>query len=221
MRLASLRWLVVILSLASSAHIKGSDDPTARDKRPWVPPDSRLGVRTAPILLLTRADVQAELGLDHETVLALDRIVGELHGRAARLRGKPDAEALSQRRAIDEAQNEWIEGHLLPDQRKRLLQIDIQWEGPSAIVTRPWLASQIKLTPEQRSRLARAVAEARAIEKSGKPSTVAAHSRLASEVMATLTPAQSERWKELKGPPFASAELAQTRKDPAVGKAGR
>jgi len=159
-------------------------------------PLSRLGVRTAPLLLLTRADVRADVGLTPEQSEAAERTLKQLQAKAAELRGKSGREVVSARRAIDEAQERWVETELKPEQRARLTQIDLQWEGPMALITRPMLADTLGLSSEQRTALANALTE----QKSHKGETERADARaLAQKALAVLTPEQRSRWKALLG----------------------
>src|SRR4051794_37060510 len=100
-RLAVL--VIVLLGLALLPAASGGEPPL---------PDSRLGVRTAPLLLLSRPDVRADLGLTSEQALSAERTITELYVQASTLKGKPDAEVLAARRAIDEAQRRWLENQL-------------------------------------------------------------------------------------------------------------
>src|SRR5579859_6782443 len=62
-------------------------------------PLSRLGVRTAPLVLLTRADVRADVGLTPEQTEAAARTMKHLQTRAAELKGKSGREIVAARRA--------------------------------------------------------------------------------------------------------------------------
>ncbi len=191
----SLLWLAGALLLVP-------DRSVAAD---WTLPDSRLGVRTAPILLLSRTDVQADLKLSSEQVLSARRTIADLHARAAALVGRPDAEVVASRRLIDEAQQRWLEQQLSDVQRARLLQIDLQWEGPMALISRPWLADQIGLTPEQRTKLAAMLKAIPAGTEDRPP---------AQAVLESLQPEQRQQWLAVLGPAFVVQ-----RQDPAVGAA--
>jgi hypothetical protein len=181
---------------------------TARAQEPGVP-DRRLGVRTAPMLLLTRTDVQVDIGLSDEHARSLARVVSDLHARASAIRGKPDAEVLAERRAIDEAQRLWLETHLSEEQRGRLLQIDLQWEGPSAVLTRPWVADWIDLSPAQRRELAKQIARHRGErDRQGTAEAAPDERPLAERVLAELSPEQRSRWRMLMGRPLVFREDA-------------
>src|ERR687890_537081 len=72
-------------------------------------PDSRLGIRTVPLLLLSRPDVRADLGLNPAQTAEARCAISELHAKAAALGGKAGAEAIAARRAIDDEQRRRLE----------------------------------------------------------------------------------------------------------------
>lgn len=163
-------------------------------------PTSRLGQRAAPMLLLTRPDVRADLGLSPEQADAADRAIQDLYRRAEAVRGQADTpQAAAARKAIDVAGRDWITGHLSKEQAGRLLQIDLQWEGPAALVTRATVAEALGLTTEQGQSLRAALEETR---RPG-PAAAEAQRRLGETALALLTADQRERWKAMLGRPFA------------------
>lgn len=164
-------------------------------------PDSRLGVRTAPILLLTRSDVRAELRLSPEQTADAERTIADLREKALALRGRTDTEAVAARGEVEEACRLWIDRTLTPPQRDRLTQLDYQWEGSSAVITRPKVAESLALTDPQRVALARAVAERNGRRGSGPP-IEADEAGLARVVNEQLTEGQDKRWQAIIGPPF-------------------
>ena len=87
----------------------------------WSLPDSRMGIRTAPLLLMTRPDVQADLKLEAEQVASLHKTIEELSQRAQALRGKTGPEVVAERRSIDDAQGRWLTDNLREDQLARLV----------------------------------------------------------------------------------------------------
>jgi hypothetical protein len=165
-------------------------------------PDSRLGMRIAPMLLLSRPDVQADLKLSPELAAAADHEIRELRSRAGELKGKSDADTISARRQIDDAQQRWLTTNLSAEQRARLHQIDLQWEGPTALVSRPSIANALSLTETQRQGLAEAVTRRDSLRTQGKlrPQDEADLARAAINV---LSDQQKSRWKAMMGRPFA------------------
>ena len=164
-------------------------------------PDDRLGIRTAPLLLLSRPDVRADLALTPQQSESAERAITDLYVRAAGVRGKTGAEALAARKSVDDAQRTWIETSLTPDQRTRLLQVDLQWEGPSALVSRPVVADTLTLTEEQRQAIVQAVTLRNAARASGKIPK-ADDSTLAKTALSLLQPDQRARWHAMLGHPF-------------------
>jgi hypothetical protein len=175
-------------------------------------PDSRLGVRTAPLLLLSRPDVQADLGLTPEQTASAQQTITSLYVQATALKGRPDAEALAARRAIDAAQRRWLEERLTTAQQDRLVQIDLQWEGPSALITRPLVAEALGLSAAQRTTLAAAIARRHRLRSQGEDRPEDERP-LAEQALATLTPEQKERWRAMLGRPF----VVQTATAPESG----
>src|SRR5262249_47877802 len=144
MRYGSIRvrsFSVFCLALFGLASVARSGDASvarsgdARVARSSEPLDDRLGARIMPLLLLTRHDVQVDLGLNSELVSAATRASVELYRKALGLRGRTGPAVLAARRAIDEEQTNWLNAHLTaPGQLQRLSQIELQWEGPSAMI---------------------------------------------------------------------------------------
>ncbi len=164
-------------------------------------PDERLGVRTAPLWLLSRPDVRADVQLDPKQTAEAERVLAGLFAKAAAIRGKSGPEIVNGRRAIDDAEQEWLQTRLGEAQRKRLIEIDLQWEGPSALISRPVVADHLGLTPEQRAALKQAVAECQRLRASGSHLRDSEH-QLGQQALRVLTPEQSQRWKVMLGHPF-------------------
>ena len=167
----------------------------------WVLPDDRLGIRTAPLLLLSRPDVQADLKLDRSQVLGAQNQINELTRRALSLRGKTGAGVVADRRAIDEAQLEWLGKNLTGNQLERLWQIELQWEGASALLGRPMVVEYLRLTPEQQHSLAAIIAERNSQRSKGRftPADDQVFNRKASIL---LSRSQQELLTKLLGAPF-------------------
>ena len=191
-------WLLVII-VPSPACRAGSAPEQGSRHAPL--PDERLGIRTAPLLLLSRPDVRADLGMNASQAEAAEVEISDLYVRAAALRGKAGPQAVSMRRAIDEAQWAWVENHLTPEQHNRLVQIDLQWEGPSSLVSRPVVADTLGLAAEQRLALKQVVA-ARDTARASGSAPGSAEQVLAKQALSQLTPEQKVRWRTMLGNPF-------------------
>ena len=183
----------------------------------WVLPDDRLGIRTAPLLLLSRPDVQADLKLERSQVLGAQNQISELTRRALALRGKTGTAVVADRRAIDEAQLEWLGKNLTGNQLERLWQIELQWEGASALLGRPMVVEYLRLTPEQQHALAAIIADRNSLRSKGRFTQAddQAFNRKASVV---LSKSQQELLTKLLGAPFpfvATAARPGTRDEAA------
>jgi hypothetical protein len=194
--LASVLFFLMAPAWASA----GSGDGQSPPSLPLVP-DSLIGDRIAPLLLLSRADIRADVGLDPRQTAELERAIAEHHARAAALRGKSGSSAVAARREIDESMQRWIDAHLSEAQRVRLIQIELWWEGPSALVTRPIVADTLSLTHAQRQTLGGAVNEYRQKRRSGtlRPEDVEHLAKLSFDI---LNEEQRLRYNEMRGRPI-------------------
>jgi hypothetical protein len=199
-----------------TAAVLADGPPAAPSATPPPLPDDRLGIRTAPLYLLSRPDVRAEVGLDASQAEDAGRTLARLYQDATALRGKSGPEILAGRRAIDEAERSWIATRLNEPQRRRLIEIDLQWEGPSALISRPVVADHLGLSPEQRSRLTKAIAERDGRRAQGEGGRTA-EQHLAEQALALLSREQRTRWRAMLGRPcpftplVARLESAPTR----------
>lgn len=191
--------------LAAGLVVAGASQSRAGDGLP----DARRGIRTTPILLLTRADVRAELRLSPEQEADAEQAIADLQEKALALKGRNDAEAVAARGEVDAASRAWIERRLTPVQRDRLIQLDLRWEGASAVITRPVVAESLALTDEQRVVLSRAVAQKNQSRGAG-PATEADEEAFTRLVHDQLTEAQDRRWQAILGPPFAFRSAPRT-----------
>jgi hypothetical protein len=156
--------------------------------------DSHLGVFTAPILLLTRADVQADIELSPQKLIEARQAIAALRNRAT------TAKEESERRQIDHDMTEWLKGHLSPQQFDRLHQIDLQWEGIRAVVRRPIVTEYVRLTDAQKATLRTIVTEH--IQARGtQPPTLEDHLALDRKGLAVLSAPQQAQWQRLLGAP--------------------
>jgi hypothetical protein len=181
--------------LGSLVH--GQSDPATASL-----PDDRLGIRSAPLLLLSRPDVRADLELSPAQAEKAERAVTDLYLRASTLKGKAGGQALAERKRIDDAQRDWIATNLTPKQCVRLDQVDMQWEGPSALVSRISVTTTVGLSPDQVQALKQAVAK-RNDARAGGRYTADDERALARQARSILTPQQWTTWLAMLGRPFA------------------
>jgi hypothetical protein len=198
--LAGAGWLAPVLLVLTSLSA-GPDAPQAAAVEPFRVPDARLGVKTAPLLLLSRADVGADVGLSAEQAENARKAAARQHAQAASLKGMKGEQAVALRKQIDDAERAWIEKNLTVAQTVRLVQVSVQWEGPAALVSRPVVADSLGLTREQRTALTEAVRQrdaARALPTYSR----AEEQAFATRALSILTGPQKERWRSMIGRDF-------------------
>ncbi len=212
--------LVGILWLnLGAACLSRAQNPSHPD--PWCLPDDRFGIRTAPLLLLSRPDVQVDLHLERSQILGTQNTINELTRRALTLRGKTGTAVVAERRAIDEAQLEWLGNNLTGNQLTRLRQIELQWEGIPAMLSRPTVAEYLRLTPEQQQALAQIIAERNRTRGQGR-SAPSVEQNLNQKAISVLSSNQQQLWSNLLGVPFrfASASVPPGKRDEGTQRAG-
>ena len=168
----------------------------------WALPDESRGARVAPLLLLSRPEVREDLQLAPEQAAEADKAIADLRHKAAALKGKTGEAAVAQRRLVDDGQKVWLESHLTPEQVDRLAQVDLRWEGPAAMATRPTIADALSLSDEQKAALNRAVLDRNAHRDKTKDATAADH-QFTLRAMSILSDGQKERWERMLGRPLA------------------
>jgi hypothetical protein len=167
----------------------------------WSLPDESRGSRVAPLFLLSRPEIREDLGLTADVSQQVDKEIEDLYAKAAAIRGKTGAEAIAQRKLVDESQKAWLESHLAPDQVDRLAQIDLRWEGPAAIATRPSIASTLALSDEQKAALSKAMLERNTHRDKAKDHH-AAEQQFHQRVMSVLSEGQKQAWERMLGRPL-------------------
>jgi hypothetical protein len=164
--------------------------------------DDRYGSRVAPLLLLSRADVREELRLSARQSDASSHAAAQSYLKAKELSGKRGTEFIEARKAIDESSNRWIEANLSIEQQTRLVQIDLQWEGLSALVSRPVVVETLALTEDQRKTISATIDAFNAIRERKTPSAEEKKTTI-DKVLGVLNPTQSKRWEAMLGRPFS------------------
>jgi hypothetical protein len=182
-----------------------------RPARGGEPLDDRLGTRTAPIILLTRSDIQADLKLDAKQISVCNRAAQALQRQAYLLKGRKDAAATAARRRVDEEMTLLLSKYLSPDQLGRFEQIDLQWEGAAAMRSRPFLDESLNLTPEQKKRVEECISEGNA-QRARAGWTYDDHINQTRKAIAILDDRQQRLWIRVLGPhcTFNIAGKAQT-----------
>ena len=179
----------------------------------WALPDESRGNRVAPLLLLSRPEIRDDLQLAPDQVIEVDKAIADLHQKAAALKGKTGEAALAGRRAVDEDQKAWLEKNLTIDQVDRLWQVDLRWEGPAAMATRPSVAEALSLSDEQRAALNRAILERNAQRAKVKDIAAADH-QFTLRAMSVLSDGQKQRWERMLGRPLAIKTASATPHQP-------
>ncbi len=172
----------------------------------WTLPDWSQGFRVAPILLLSRADVQTDLRMKPDQVADAARVIADTRRKATSLTGRSDQDVVALRRAVDEEQRTWLETKLTEDQVERLSQIDLRWEGVAAIASRPAVGEALSLSEPQKSAVGQALAERtrqRHKPDDRKRDPAAVENHFLEQVWATLDDGQRRRWEKMLGRPFA------------------
>ena len=174
----------------------GPGAPAAHEPA-WL--DDRFGQPIAPIYLLLRPDVQADLQLNPHQIAGARELVSRLIERLLVVKNKAVQDAMSEKRAIDEAMAAWLRHELSEAQLERLTQISFQWEGTSAM-RRPSVARFLVLAEPQRQSIERLLANRDRRQSAGSMSA-AEFDRFSKEVVAVLNPLQKQQWDSLLGPP--------------------
>jgi hypothetical protein len=172
-------------------------------------PDERLGQKTAPLLLLSREDVRADLGMTAKQAEEATKAATSLHAQALAIKGMKGPQAIAARKRIDETEQSLIESILSPDQLVRLVQVSLQWEGPAALVSRPVVADTLGLSPEQRASIRKAV-DIRNAAREKSSYSLAEEEILARKALSLLNEPQRARWGSMLGRPFKPRIAAET-----------
>jgi hypothetical protein len=184
--------------------------------------DQRFGSRTAPILLLTRPDVQLDLNLDSRQIAAAKNEIARLLEQAWRLKNKTGPDIPAARQRIDNELVLWLTSNLSETQRERLMQISLQWEGAAAM-TRPHIKTILNLTDPQLAAIDRLVAQLETARRTRGMLMPTEVGRFTAQAQSVLFPEQKEHWGSLLGPPCrfsigGQTVMMRTPADPQVVK---
>ena len=187
--------------LALAIFCGGSFYLPARVAAGGLPLDDRLGIATARLFLLLRSDIQKDLGLEAAQITEINRAAAEFYAKALNLKGKKGPGLVAARQAIDAGETEWLSTHLNPKQRERLGQIDLQWEGASALLNRPVVAEYLGLSPDQQTQVARVISDAQAQRGRAIPWSYESHLEVTRSAIALLSEKQRKQWAHVLGAP--------------------
>lgn len=177
-------------------------------------------------MLLRAPEVQAELKLtdDQKTKLqAAQQEMGQkMRDMFQNSQGQDPEERRKQMAAMQEEQKKTIDSILTPDQQKRYNQLDLQWTfqmAPGMALSRPEVATALKLTDDQKKSLEQINSKSRedmqALMQGSDPQSMTQEERqamntkrqaiqkdTADKIQALLTDDQKKAWKDLTGDPF-------------------
>ena len=168
------------------------------------------------VALVSDAAVHKELKLVDSQASALRMAAAESkQGLQSVQRVEPIQERRKQRSKINRALRSVIATTLNKAQRRRLLEIEIQWTSGAWIVARPVVAALLELTPEQRRSIRELAVQSRdrnealraartqANRRQTQKKTVAVLVAARQAAVKLLTDEQQEKWKQAQGEPFA------------------
>jgi hypothetical protein len=175
----------------------------------WTLPDESRGSRIAPLFLLSRPEIREDLKIAPDQLAEIDQAILGLFEKAKALKGKTGQAAIEARKVVDEGEKDWLEKHLTPDQVDRLWQVDLLWEGPASMATRPIVAEALALSDEQKAALKVALRERNARRDKTKDVTDANH-QFGARALTILSDDQKLRWARMVGRPIAHKPASST-----------
>lgn len=203
-------WLgVAALALTSIALAQQPERPR-RQGQPGFGFGGRMMGANLSMMLLGREDVQKELNLSQTQKAKLEQMRQEMRQAMQELRDLPPEQ---RRERVQELRQKYDPESVLTDaQRKRLRELELQWQGPIAL-TDPEVAKQVGLTEEQQAKIRGIVQETfqslrpQPGQPGGAPGARMEEFRKAREqaekkILEVLTPAQREKWQQMLGKPF-------------------
>ncbi len=199
-------WLgVAALTLGSVALAQQPERPR-RQGQPDFGFGGRLMGRNVGMMLLMREDVQKELNLSQTQKAKLEQLRQEMQQAMQELRNLPPEQRRERMQAL---RQKYDPATILNEtQRKRLRELELQWQGPFAL-TDPELAKQVGLNEEQQAKIRGIIQEAFQSVR-GQPGQPGermqefqkAREQAEKKILEVLTPAQREKWQQMLGKPF-------------------
>jgi Spy/CpxP family protein refolding chaperone len=158
MKLSKLALIVGLVAIACSAMAQGGGGRRGGGQRGG-------GNPYAPMTLVNREEVQKELNItdDQKAKIADLRTSVRQKQSDARAAANGDRQAMQEATAKINADAAKSLGDILtPDQSKRLRELEIQWTGPSIVVTDKDVQSSLGITDDQKAKLTDLQAKQRA-----------------------------------------------------------
>jgi len=196
-------WLgVAALTLGSLALAQQPERPR-RQGQPDFGFGGRMMGRNVGMMLLMREDVQKELNLSQTQKAKLEQLRQEMQQAMQELRDLPPEQRRERMQAL---RQKYDPATILNEtQRKRLRELELQWQGPFALMD-PEVAKQVGLTEEQQAKIRGIIQEAFQSVR-GQPGErmqefQKAREQAEKKILEVLTPAQREKWQQMLGKPF-------------------
>lgn len=159
-------------------------------------------------MLLMRPDVQKELHLTEQQKAKINEMQQAMRLAREELRNLPSDQ---RRQRMQELRQKNDPQQVLTDaQKKRLHELELQWQGPIALMN-PEIAREVGLTQEQQSKIQGIMMEqfqsmrGQFQQGGGQQNMQAlqqAREEVEKKVLAVLTPSQREKWNQMLGKPF-------------------
>ncbi|MER3402832.1 MAG: hypothetical protein C4336_08670 [Armatimonadota bacterium] len=157
-------------------------------------------------ILLARPDVQKELNLTAQQKAKIDEMQQAMRRAREELRSLPPDQR--RQRMAELRQKNDPTSVLTETQKKRLRELELQWQGPTALMD-PEIAQEVGLTQEQQAKIMGIVQEFRRMrapsKQGGSPGPQAleqAREETEKKILEVLTPAQRQKWDQMLGKPF-------------------
>ena len=186
----------------------------------WCLPDDRLGIRTAPLLLLSPLTFRSIYDSNGHRSWELKTRSMSANTSSPDPARQDGAAVVAERRAIDEAQLDWLSNNLTGNQLERLRQIELQWEGVPAMLAAPWSAVISSSLRNSSKRWHESSPSGTGFEH--KAARHRKLSRLFTEKPSVLSNSQKELWANLLGTPFrfAATTVPPGKRDVSAQRAG-
>ncbi len=205
------KWLWLGVTAAALTSLALAQQPGRPRQQPGFGLGGRMMGANLGAMLLMREDVQKELNLSQTQKVKLEQMRQEFEQARQELRNLPPEQ---RRERMQELRQKYDPTSVLTDaQRKRLRELELQWQGPFALAD-PEVARQVGLTQEQQTKIRGIVQETfqsmRERVQPGQPGQPGAfqqefqkaREQAEKRILEVLTPAQREKWEQMLGKPF-------------------